>query len=664
MPTRRCLWSCLSAGSLLFLVSCGGGGSSSPPPNQPPVAVFTVAPEGGPAPLDVSFDASGSRDSDGTIVGYEWDFGGGATASGRSVRHTFEQKGEYTVRLTVTDDDDATAVASESLLVNANPVASIAADPVGGVAPLTVSFDGTGSSDPDGEIQRYAWNFGTESAEGEVTTRTFAEPGLYAARLTVTDDLGGRGEVVFELNVRDPARSDIDHAAPYVANGAYANALDRCLYTYAEDSTRCSMEELPFLGAEFDQPTIDDVMSRVLVSHRWMGDNLRTLLELLPADARLLARSLTGIVVATDIRPAHYRPYTGAIYMDADFFWRTAEQFAVVSREPDYRAAFRRKLQVRLPWRFVRNNERFAIRRDENGVRAVEDTAVYLGFLLFHELSHAGDFMHASRIAALDPAATPLEAMLGEDNGAWEQWPSSRLRTVHPLMSQRMLDLARVSFTDTPATEEQAALRPEDIVDDFANDGAVDYYSYLTQYEDLADLHTAALMSYHFGQEQDTGITDNPTQSGAPFTVAWGQRGRITDPLVIDRTRFVLETMYPGDVNTMVGYVSNRPAPLPMRVGDSWTSNVTLAGGEDFSSRTPPPAMTSVPSARHIGISNLDSGMSAVLAGGETHPREAPTYLGCIRLDGVPVQMRERLGLHMQPLAQDAVRSAGATSPR
>ena len=666
----RCALSCALVGSSgLLLASCGGGGSSSPPPNQAPIAAFSATPEGGPAPLEVEFDASRSQDPDGAIVGYEWDFGGDATASGRTVRHTFEQKGAYTVRLTVTDDDAAIAVANQNVLVNANPIARIVADPVGGVAPLTVSFDGTGSSDPDGEIERYAWDFGTESAEGEAASPTFTEPGLYAARLTVTDDLGGSGEVVFEVNVRDPAQSDIDYAVPYVANGAYANALDRCLYSYAEGSTRCSMAELPFLGAEFNEPTVDDVMSRVLVSHRWMGDNLRALLELLPADARLLARSLTGIVIATDIRPAHYRPSTGAIYLDADFFWRTAEQFAVVSREPDYRLAFRRKLQLRLPWRFVRNNQRFGIRRDETGARVAEDAAVYLGFLLFHELSHASDFMHVSRIAEADPAATPWEAMLGSDESAWRQWPSSRLRAAHPLTSQRMLDLAQVSFTDTAATEEQAALQAEDIVDDFANDGAVDYYSYLTQYEDLADLHTAALMSYHFGQEQDTGITDNPTEGGTPLTVAWGQRGRIADPLVIDRTRFVLEAMYPGDVNAMVGYVSNRPAPLPMRVGDSWASNVQLAGGEDFSSRAPPSASawpepsaggSEMPAPRSM---RLDSGLSTAPAGSATEGPE--NYLGCIRLDGVPVAFRERLlGLTAQDVSPVALRSAGRTSLR
>ena len=597
-----------------------------------PSARFVATPEAGLSPLEVSFDASRSSSRNGAIVRYEWTFGDGAAAAGSTAAHTFDQPGTYSVRLTVTDDKGATASASRNIRVNRNPAARIAADPPGGAAPLAVSFDGQSSSDPDGSIERYAWRFEAGAhAEGPTATHTFSEPGLYAVRLIVTDDLGGTDEVVFELNVRDPVREDIDHAVPYMAEGDYAEALAPCLYARAENAEFCTMARLPFLGAEFDDPTVDDVMSRVLVSHRWMGDNLRTLLTMLPADVRLLARSLTGIVIATDIRPAYYSPGSGAIYLDADFFWRTPEQRAVVSREPDYRAAFQRKLQLLLPWRFVRNNQWFAIRRDENGLRAIEDVATYLGFLLYHELSHAGDFVHVSSIAGAEASWTPWEAARRGEAEGWRDWPSSRLQTAYPLRSELMVGLAQISFRGVDPTEEQAALLPEDIVDEFADDGAVDYYSYLTQYEDLAQLHTAALMSYHFGQEQDTGITDNPTEDDAPRIVAWGQRGRMTNATVIDRTRAVLESMYPGDVQRLVGYVSDRPAPLPLRPGDSWRDNVVLAGGGDFSSK----ATASKASPVLAGSPALQGGTGAR----DPIARAARgTFLGCIRLDGLPLE--------------------------
>jgi len=54
----------------------------------------------------VSFDASESYDSDGSIVSYYWDFGDGNSETGISVNHVYESSGEYTVELTVTDDGD------------------------------------------------------------------------------------------------------------------------------------------------------------------------------------------------------------------------------------------------------------------------------------------------------------------------------------------------------------------------------------------------------------------------------------------------------------------------------------------------------------------------------------------------------------------------------
>lgn len=83
--------------------------------NQAPVAAFTAEPNAGFAPLTVSFDASASRDPDGNIVEYAWDFGDGGAAAGVIGEHTFEDAGTYVVELTVTDDDGASDRASDTI---------------------------------------------------------------------------------------------------------------------------------------------------------------------------------------------------------------------------------------------------------------------------------------------------------------------------------------------------------------------------------------------------------------------------------------------------------------------------------------------------------------------------------------------------------------------
>lgn len=97
----------------LFLSGC-----SSTPTNQPPKASFNANPTSGKAPLEVSFDASSSSDPDGNIISYNWDFGDGSSSSGKTTDHTFNSSGNYTVELTVTDNDGATDTGSTTISVS------------------------------------------------------------------------------------------------------------------------------------------------------------------------------------------------------------------------------------------------------------------------------------------------------------------------------------------------------------------------------------------------------------------------------------------------------------------------------------------------------------------------------------------------------------------
>jgi len=71
----------------------------------------------------VSFNGSGSSDSDGSITLYAWSFGEGGSSSGVTASHTYSSAGTYTARLTVTDDDGATDTTTTQIEVSAPPVA-------------------------------------------------------------------------------------------------------------------------------------------------------------------------------------------------------------------------------------------------------------------------------------------------------------------------------------------------------------------------------------------------------------------------------------------------------------------------------------------------------------------------------------------------------------
>ena len=77
---------------------------------------------------------------------------------------------------------------------NRPPVAVATASPTTGAAPLTVTFDGSGSSDPDGDALSYAWDLDADGAYDDATstrpTWTYTANGSYAAKLRVTDPGG------------------------------------------------------------------------------------------------------------------------------------------------------------------------------------------------------------------------------------------------------------------------------------------------------------------------------------------------------------------------------------------------------------------------------------------------------------------------------------------
>ena len=86
-------------------------------PNQPPVANFTADPEAGALPLTVSFDATSSFDTDGSIVTYNWDFGDGNNGNGATSSHTYTEEGIFTARLTVTDNEGLTGTTETNISV-------------------------------------------------------------------------------------------------------------------------------------------------------------------------------------------------------------------------------------------------------------------------------------------------------------------------------------------------------------------------------------------------------------------------------------------------------------------------------------------------------------------------------------------------------------------
>ena len=180
-----------------------------PTSGGPPVAVADASgPVSGPAALTVNFSSAGSYDPNGTITGYQWDFGDGQTSTQANPAHTYATKGLYTTTLVVTDNTGLPAMDFVPVNVgSALPIAVVNTIPSRGVAPQGVIINAQGSYDPDGTIVTYHWNFG----DGQTFTgqhpgvHTYQNAGVYNVTLTLTDNDGAVGTdteplVIFPTN--------------------------------------------------------------------------------------------------------------------------------------------------------------------------------------------------------------------------------------------------------------------------------------------------------------------------------------------------------------------------------------------------------------------------------------------------------------------------------
>lgn len=171
-----------------------------------PFASFVVGTEAPASGSPVDFDATSSESPGGSIESYEWDFGDGSIGSGPTPSHTYAHGGEYTVTLTVTDSKGRSDTVSHPVdVAGLPPTAAFSILTASPFASEPVSFDGSASSDPDGPISAYEWDFGDgSSGSGPTPSHTYAHGGEYTVTLTVTDGEGETGQVSHSVEVGEP----------------------------------------------------------------------------------------------------------------------------------------------------------------------------------------------------------------------------------------------------------------------------------------------------------------------------------------------------------------------------------------------------------------------------------------------------------------------------
>ena len=409
-----------------------------------------------------------------------------------------------------------------------------------------------------------------------------------ATGATLTDDVAILVEHHEQAAVNDAnalwAGEHVSRVHAYRADGPYAGRLAGCVY----DSTNtmqgfgynmCRLAQLPFIAQQTSGglPTVEQVMDRLVVSHDWMGRNFETFLRTQDpnGDFRRMLNSVTAVVIGAQIRPSFYMPATGAIYLDADSFWLTADERDTLSEAVDYRSGFGSALRYETLWRYVQDGRYLSAYYDprERITRQAGALRNEAAPVMYHELGHALDLL-------------PPSAYFGLDNrlGVWSNLSpryqsyalaSDKLAIDFPLQSRVMTGLAQVNYHGLVATAAERAYTPDQVAGFFSVDVATDEYSYSSGREDLAMTLEELMMSRRIGAQRDVAFVDPIAEdaSGSTIMVRWGQRGRVGEEGIKPRARAIVRDLTPWLAEEEVDAL---PAPLGLRRGESWYANLTL----------------------------------------------------------------------------------------
>ncbi len=623
MDTRASRRSSMAALALatLALASCGGGGSSvdppAPAPSPPAPGSVCATTATGYATYAKTGTTSGQPGAvtlagcSGTIESPLWVQVGGPAVMPLLAEKTqtleFQPQAPGTYRFRVTFRDALGVARNEELVHEVGAAASDTRLALRGSQSVRMGGNVSVRAWPQlqaGEaVQGIAWS----QVEGPAVTldtgdshaALFKAPAVardtvirLRATLTTTAGRTATDEAIV-LVERHVQASENDASAiwggdqvsrvyAYRPGSPYAGVLARCVYDVGlRDSNLCPLSQLPFLAQETRGalPTVEQVMDRVVVSHDWAGRNFETLLRQYDTagDFRRMLMSVTAVVIGVQVRPSFYYAATGAIYLDADNFWLSADERDTVNEAPDFRSNFGAALQYTTLWRYVRGNSSIFEYFDprQRMQRAPISLLNEAGWLMFHELAHALDFLPPSAYASLVASRSAWGNIAPRFQA--RQLTSDVVPASHPLTSSVMAGLGRVRFFGATASTAQAAYTPAQVAAFFSVDLATDDYAYGAPPEDIAMTLEEFLMNRRLGIRRDFAIAAKPAPgaTGSTILVQWGQRGRIGEPALRPRLRAIVQQLAPWIDPAEVDLL---PPPLAMRVGDSWTGNLSLPG--------------------------------------------------------------------------------------
>lgn len=369
--------------------------------------------------------------------------------------------------------------------------------------------------------------------------------------------------------------STVGAVHPYDQSNKHAAKMQECIYA-DEESKSCKLSDLPLLGMENKNITIESIMKRTLVSHDFLADTFRQTLRLVNPELLQMFGSVSAIVISDQINPSFYYPVSGTIYLSGRFFWRDYDEFQLLNQVRDSREDAGRPLQFTNDSDYInlKTKKSFNARADKS-TQSYEEIAIRISRLLIHELTHANDYFPKDFYSDknLDTKKTYLEAAVVRIDS--NLLISQRQPT--KLSSTKLAHIGQILYQGEEAKPEDSLVTALDVSSEFKNDVASDFYAYSSDNEDLAMLSEEALMLHFYNYKRYVVFLKLPGANIAipddyDYPIMGGSYGRVLNQKVKPRALFAEEAIFGKEFAAKVKATLDRHQEMNISQGTSWDS--------------------------------------------------------------------------------------------
>lgn len=369
----------------------------------------------------------------------------------------------------------------------------------------------------------------------------------------------------------------IDDAKAFNSNSPYIETLVGCAQR-AIDSA-CTTGELPMIGQVVQQPTVDDIMNRVVLTHDWAGVRFKQILERAPANVLTLFRPVSIVYIGSDNTRVVYSFSRSRLSIDMDNLWLNAEEKSALdtsssgggSEEVDDGLLFEPRRRYLLGTDFAYPS-RSGTSRDFDGIPFANFGDMYWS------LAYANSLVPAEAFATVTPEQTVGDVM----DANVDNFVSNMLYAdVNLTIDDSYLFAAARAYGDDEPVEPNSFLTTISAAaagDEMASQGKMRFFSFYNRSTDVASLFEAAMMRMNHGVYIDNALVDKfdgfEVLGCDDYKIGWGMRNRLADPLVAPRAQFVVEKILGKTAEVEQFFASGLGVATPLPAGQGWCESL------------------------------------------------------------------------------------------